>query len=559
MMLQKQDFKTLAQLQALGADENSLLDDSYLYVKAANKNALLQTVIQNIFSDIGRYGFINIAETTISFDDTTYTFTLTSVGAGWYYMRNGKINYVTGNKTVVLPGTPPTAGNYFIYIDSDNGTLIQSTTAWTLLDTKVLVAIVKWDNTLTPKYWLADERHQSLVDRRWHYYAHNTSGTKVIAGSTLAGYTVAPAVPTDANNTLSISQASIADEDLLFTLSSVTDPDGATNAYYVFYRTSANTWAWEVAQVPFRYTAAGFIQYDNAGTMTQGANNRWYNYYLLYTNLNGLACFIWVPGRASFTSLALAQAEDPTSFDFTGLGISEFVIAYQLTFNAQTGFNNKGKCRVAATARRINSNVTTPSVVGSNIDHETLLNLLGGAANDHQHLTTAQLNLLLSGGGGGGGGLDWNTDGGAPLVVDNGIKGYQFDPLSELDGPQVNKVFVPIPESFVVGSPAKLFIYIHSASNAGDQFIKCNTYLVRPGVDAMDSTLNLYTSTNAAVANPGTAKIQTKIELDLASSAGVINSVNIQAGWLLRVEMERGSDGDTNPIIVSTTMTLKFS
>jgi hypothetical protein len=567
-MIQKQDFKSLADLIALGADATYLVDDSYIYVTAANKNALLQTVIQNLFSDIQRFGFLDNTQTSISFDDTTYTFTLTSVGAGWYYMRSGRINYITGNKTVVLAGSPPATGRYFIYIDDNSGTLTASLTPWTLLDTKVLVAIVIWNNGLTPKYWLLDERHQSLVDRRYHYLTHNTLGTRVITGSTLADYTVLPAVPADDDNTVSISQASISDEDLLFTLTSVADGDGIANNYTTFYRTSLTTWDWVASPFPFLFTAAGYIQYDNGGTMTQGSSGNFYNWYLLYTNISGDARFVWVPGRAEFANAADAQAEDPTLFNWTGLGISEWVIAYQLTFGTSNAYASSGKCRIRYTARRINSNVSAPTVSGLNVDHATLLNLQGGQSGQYYHLNAAQHVLatqyasgsqggLLSsadwttfnnkGGGGGGGGMVWRND--LELAAYEVTEHNQFVYQFEQGGTQKIGTSFPVPDDYIAGVQLKLYGRIYSDQSSGNLKVKVTTTLIRNGVDQISDTTNqnVYTFTQIIT----TVDLEYNLVAELTDAIGEINDVAVTDDDTLLITLERDNT-DTN------TGTMKF-
>jgi hypothetical protein len=135
------------------------------YVKGATST--IQTQITNKLDkqfaiDINRQGFLNSTETTISF--ATTTFTLTDVGAGWSYYRTGVKYTISGNKTVALSAA--TAGIYYIYIDATDGTLTCSAvnTPWTLEDSKVPVATVTYNSTLTPTYWLAEERHTALID-----------------------------------------------------------------------------------------------------------------------------------------------------------------------------------------------------------------------------------------------------------------------------------------------------------------------------------------------------------------------------------------------------------
>ncbi len=101
--------------------------------------------------------------------------------------------------------------------------------------------------------------------------------------------------------------------------------------------------------------------------------------------------------------------------------------------------------------------------------------------------------------------------------------------------------------------PINIIVYTYSNGVAGTAFIKALTYLVRPGVDAMDSTADVNTSDNAAVAVSGTAKIPQKISLKLTDIDGKINGRAVNGGDLLRIEMQRGTDTATDDILVFNT------
>jgi len=296
------------------------------------------------------FGFVTTyngtQETTISFDGTN-TFTLAPTGTTWSYYRNGIRYKITGSKTATLSGTPPAdKGHYYIYIDDTDGTLTVGTTSWTLEDTKVPVATVAWDNTLTPKYWLSDERHTCAIDRRYHWEHHFSDGTEVVTLPALSGYTVNPASPADTDNTFAISAGILSDEDIKIILAELADQNGTDTNYVVEY-ISSSLWYWEYSAVPFRYTAAGYIQYNNAGTMTEGDNNKWYNWYLVLTNRQGLGRFVFLPGMGEYASLSDAQAEQFSDNDFTAVHIDEYVAVYQLIFRTNSSYTTKGKCRLA--------------------------------------------------------------------------------------------------------------------------------------------------------------------------------------------------------------------
>lgn len=345
-----------------------------------------------IFALIGRYGFVSAtSETTIALaavGDGTYRFTLGSVGPTWRYFRNGVLCTITGSKTVILAGTiPPTTGNHWIYIDSEDGALVDGP-AWTLLDTKVPVAVIIFDDTLTPKYWMANEQHSCLIDRRVHYYEHFTEGTRLLSGGTVSGQTVGGS--TDPTLTFGISGASLEDEDLLYSNLALTDPNAGESSYVMWYRTAAAVWKWKTSTMPFDWTAAGYIKYDLNGTQTQGQNNKWYNTYLLITHINGEARWSMISGRAEFGSLAAAQVEDVAAFAMSGLAIVEFVVAYRFTWHTSSSFTTTGKVELAATPQRINVPNVQAVVGGGSTDHNSLSNLQGGDVTERYHLTALQ-------------------------------------------------------------------------------------------------------------------------------------------------------------------------
>lgn len=361
---------------------------------SVNESELTTLLTKTQYADINRQGFTNLTETSISFDGTN-TFTLTSAGASWTYYRNGTKYTISGNKTVVLSATPPaTAAHYHIYIDSTDGTLICSDTDWSLLDSKVPVASIHWNNSLTPKYFMADERHTALIDQRMQYYLHATNGAKALTVPTLTGYT--PNTDTNVAKTFQISASTILDQDLKVELALLSDPDGTSTDYVVWYRTGTSTWVWKKSNMPFVYNVGNtndWIQWDNGGTMTDatggaGALTRWVNSYLLMSNMQGDSRYYFVPGRAIFSTLASAQSEAVTAFTWDGLDIAEAVIVYRLTWSTLTS-TSQGKCRLAA-VNQINVSTVTNASSGAGTDHNTLTNLQGGTSNQYYHLTSSQ-------------------------------------------------------------------------------------------------------------------------------------------------------------------------
>lgn len=349
-------------------------------------------LIDSTWADVNRSGFMNQTETTLAFDSTTYGFTLGDAGSGWSYYRGGVKYRINGDKIAKLTGTPPAAGKYYIFIDSTNGGLTVSNTPWNLQDQKIPVAMITYNDTLYPKYLLSEERHSVLIDRRVHLYEHTTSGTQLVSGGGLGDYSIAPITPTDTSNCFSIAQTVIADEDLYQTLSALSDPNGTADAYMILYRASASTWAWRKSPVPYIFSGT-YIRYDLNGVMTTGIQDRFYNYYVLAANTKDMARFFMVPGRGTYLSVAAAQLEDPTTFDWTGYPVAESRILWQVTFETNAAYATKGRCRIAAAPKRISSNVSI-AASGSSISHNSLSGLQGGAVGEYYHLTSGELTAV---------------------------------------------------------------------------------------------------------------------------------------------------------------------
>jgi hypothetical protein len=339
--------------------------------------------------DIDRCGFTSPTGTTISFNDANFTFTLADAGSGWSYYHLGVKYSFTGNKTVVIdsPNNPPTTGFYYIYFTDGTGTLTASTSAWTLRDTKMPVASIYWNNSLTPKYILADERHTCLIDKRMHFFNHNIEGTKALTVGALTGPQVGSDV--DANKTFGFADSEIADEDLNTTIAQLTRPNGVTTTYPVIYRTAASTWVWVMSNMPFR-SSATYLYYDNAGTQTVGNPNKYINSYLCFGNIMGDQRFFIIQGQNQYSTLIAAQAETPSSFGFSGFPVQEYVVVYQFTWDTSAAYSSTGKCELSATPKRVTSSAISTSSSAPSIDHNSLGGLQGGTTAEYYHLTSAQ-------------------------------------------------------------------------------------------------------------------------------------------------------------------------
>lgn len=346
--------------------------------------------------DSNRTGFLNQTDTSLSFNDSTYVFTLGDEGAGWAYYRDGIKYEISGDSSIRLTtsGTPP-ADTYYITIDSTNGSLSVSTTPWSLDGIELLVAYVDFNDSNIPKYVIGEERHSMLIDRRIHKYLHETRGSQYISGGGLTGPDVAvgDVTVTDASNAVGIGNTEIADEDIFQTLPELIRPNGDSSIYFAFLRSSGNLSDWTLQRLPFP-EAGGNIQYDDGVGMTVAADGKFVNSYIMFTNLSGPTGnpqFAILPGQSEFDDVNSAIDENPASFDFAGLSIAEYVIAWQLTWEVSTGYSTTGSVALASSPKRIQVNATTATSVTTE-SHNDLIGLQGGNSTERYHLSLSQYN-----------------------------------------------------------------------------------------------------------------------------------------------------------------------
>jgi hypothetical protein len=158
-------------------------------------------------------------------------------------------------------------------------------------------------------------------------------------------------------------------------------------------------------------------------------------------------------------------------------------------------------------------------------------------------LTASQIPTGL--GGGGGGSLKWIEAANAPVMsVENNAEIYAFE--AGLD--QYLYADVRIPSGYTAGAQVSLKLTYYTSATSNTGLLTALSTLVRTGTDAITSTTNQRTSTNAAVTFSGSANLLRSVTFDLSSSIGEINSVAIAAGDLVRVRVTRGTDTSTADI-----------
>jgi hypothetical protein len=200
----------------------------------------------------------------------------------------------------------------FVYFDPA-GVLQQSTTPWDLLASTVPVATVFRDGAI---YKITEERHDYSSNRVQHRLDHFSIGTRY--GSGLAGAFLDAA--------FSIEQGVVFDEELLHNI--IAQASGN-----IWYRNAGLTSmrVENAVATPYRVVNAGVddtLMFDDAGTLTAAANNRYINYYIYGAGVLGSPIQTLV-GQAQYTTVSGAENE---SFPAILMGVAEWKLLYRVTY-----------------------------------------------------------------------------------------------------------------------------------------------------------------------------------------------------------------------------------
>jgi len=356
---------------------------------------------------IQRHGFVDNRETSLTYDVSSNLFTLEVIDGSWNYIQDGSVYNITESKSITIPDDVSTIGNYHIYIDNSLGDLNTTFDPLDLIDSKVHVATVIWNDSLTPTFQLADERHQALIDKRIHYHLHNTVGTTWISGGDVSSFVIGSSAnikdsslvyPTSlefdtsaAWNRITISETVIVDEDLIITIPALDKPGDGSLGYTIYNRTDNSTWKWGFSNYPYLYDSSGYIQWDDRGVIREASANYFVNSYILYTNIDGSSRYTIIPGQGQFDTLKDARSETPIKFNWNGFPIEEYVVGWQLTWESSIALSTiPGLCTLAIEPKQINLNPRTSLYDSFKIYHNNTGGLQGGNGTDeYYHISSA--------------------------------------------------------------------------------------------------------------------------------------------------------------------------
>jgi hypothetical protein len=160
-----------------------------------------------------------------------------------------------------------------------------------------------------------------------------------------------------------------------------------------------------------------------------------------------------------------------------------------------------------------------------------------------------------SGAGGGGGGAQWLGDAFESTEYNQKVKEFAYS------GSQKETIFIHVPQGYLSGRQIKMYLGHYSPSAANQFKMQMTSSLVRKSIDAISSTANQHVSNSGDITNT-VADQYRELSFDITNSTGQINGFAVNAGDLIRVELERiapGGTEDTADIrMVPATTEVKF-
>lgn len=367
------------------------------------------------------HGFVDRVSSTISFNNTTTTFTIS--GSNYNVYINGELLNFTGPVTANLSTSPEWGdgvssplGQWFIWFNS-NGTLGFSKTPWDILGLNIIpvaTVYIQPDGVGGFQGFVSEERHSYKRNLEWHEAAHFAYGTQYRSGFT--------PIPTFLdNNTFSFTGGLIADEDI------VNSSEGTRTSCNIGYKKTTTGPSGSTTILNFDPSGSTFVKtavngqayYDNNTTLTALGANKYCSYWIYATNRT-VSPIVSIMGQAVYDS-AGAAGNDPYP-NLGGLSVAEWKLIYKIilrganssfSVNSITPLYNQSTgpvilatppVQIAATNVSLltSANITATNVqdgIQELADKFDSVSTSGFATIDHTHVVSAVsgLQMLLDG------------------------------------------------------------------------------------------------------------------------------------------------------------------
>ena len=295
-------------------------------------------------------GFVNRSDSTISFNNSTRTFTIAPV-TSYEVWTKGVKRTISTTLTVVVPNT---SGLYYICFQPD-GTLIQQS-AFFSLETQTPVAYIYWNATQSSASFIADERHGVVMDWRTHEYLHRTHGAQFATGFAASNYVVGANGSLDAHMQLDLDGGTFYDEDLKIQITHSNTPSGIWEQDLqgpakipMFYLDGNAEWRMDApTNFPLKQgTARPRYNRLNAGVWdTQDIDDNNFGVTWILATNNIQYPIIGIIGQYYSDSEGQAEARNFADLNLTGFPVVEYRPLYKLIYRCDQQYTNTPNARL---------------------------------------------------------------------------------------------------------------------------------------------------------------------------------------------------------------------
>ena len=297
---------------------------------------------------INSSGEIDRTSSTISFNNSTRTFTIQPSNGSFIFMIKGKLFKKTSAQTQTITDTE---GLWFFYFD-ENGDLQKTQTFSNDFILKYCyVAYLYWDAESNIAVHFGDERHGLAMDAHSHIWKHATHGAAYISGLALSGFNFnAGALAIDVQ--FAVGSGYIRDEDILHTIPTVT----STTGLRVLYRTGASSYwrrGFQSGYSALSYGVGDRLAYNQytggAWQLTEVSDNNFVCYHIVATNDVNYPVMA-IMGETEYDSKAEARAGANTEINnLSGLPFYEFRFIGTVLYKTSESYANDLKAKIVTT------------------------------------------------------------------------------------------------------------------------------------------------------------------------------------------------------------------
>lgn len=388
--------------------ENEITTNSLLLNGINVNNEIIKS--QNVSNVTGEStGFADRTTSTISFNNTTRTFTISPVASTFDYYIKG-IKYTVSTKSITIPNT---SNVYFIYLDENEDINYSNSFSDEILKDYVYVSNFYWSTTQNRILGLAEERHGLVMDWKTHSYLHNYVGARIRPDMfTIGNFVLNGDGSSNSHCQASIENGVLADEDISMSIIHSATPTNSfeqelsTIAKLPFLYKNGSEWYYETNNTYLVKTGTNRIQYNffngSSWSTVDATENYFVAVWIFATNYQDEPIRILL-GQREDDTITNAQTNNAyESLNLSGLPTQEYKVLYRLIFQTSSSFTNTPHAKLVEILnlrKSIDQNQVITQVDDhgqlsglSDDDHQQYLNVTRG---DSRYYTQTQTNNLI--------------------------------------------------------------------------------------------------------------------------------------------------------------------